>query len=611
MHEPDADLVGADCRIRLTARRWAGSWTENPARLLGGNFLRVCRAVLRLPCRGPVARAALTSCFGIALLSCGGDGAAPTATPPSTPATPPVPTVASLEVSGAGILTSIGETAQLMVTAKLSDGSTQAVEAAEAEWESSDQAVATVSDGILTAAGGGNATIGVSFGGQSAEFAVSVRISLRSEGTVRVLYVSPADRQFRADYSEAITHAVVDVQSWFRRQTGGLTFSLYDATPEHCRLPQPSDYYARGHSWHKIQEGVQPCAPVEHGRANFVWVVYADVEEACGEPHELGQGGDGITMLARKDLEGLTNPGPYYVCGRGPYDEPLGRWIGGVGHEIAHAIGSVRHPPGCEEGLPSCGPVHWSLMHRGYTLYPDTYLLPEDKELLLRTPFIAGKPATTGTAGGSRVQGTARGPGGVPLEGMISVWGDAAWSWGETAADGTFDVGMPDGASDSALISVHGGKALDCRWLGYYGEGGLIGLRENATRVAVGAADVTGIEISLPRHPEALCGGQRTLSGRVLGPDGRPVAEVFVGFRGEWVLTGRDGTFALRARQGLRKAVDIGIRECGYVGSYGPEGFTTVRSEVWWVELGATDVTGIEIRLPASPAELCRRQSGR
>lgn len=566
---------------------------------------------IRLPLRAPVARAALTSCFGIALLSCGGDGAAPTATPPPTPATPAAPTVASLEASGTGVLTSIGETARLMVTATLSDGSTQAVEAAEAEWESSDRAVATVSDGILTAAGGGNATIAVRFGGQSAEFAVSVRISLRSEGTVRVLYVTPADRQFRADYSEAVTHALVDVQSWFRRQTGGLTFSLYEATPEHCRLPEPSDYYARGHAWDKIQEDVQPCAPVEHGRANFVWVLYVDVEEACGEPHELGKGWDGLTMMPRKDLEGLTDPGPYYLCGEGLFDQPLGRWIGGVGHELAHALGNVRHPPGCEEELPSCDPVRWSLMDAGYTTYPDTYLLPEDKELLLRTPFVAGEPAAMDAPGGSRVRGTARGPGGVPLEGMISLWGDAAWSWGETAADGTFDVGMPVGASGPAVVSVHGGTALDCRWLGYHGEKGLIGLRQNATRVAVGAVDVTGIEIVLPHHPEALCGGQRTLSGRVLGPDARPAAEVFVGFDGEWVLTGRDGTFALRGLQGVREVVGIGIPECGNVGSYGPGGFTTVLSESWWVELGATDVTGIEIRLPASPAEFCRRQSGR
>ena len=161
-------------------------------------------------------------------------------------------------------------------------------------------------------------------------------------------------------------------------------------------------------------------------------------------------------------------------------------------------------------------------MHLGYVTYPDTYLRTEDKETLLRSPFIAGEPLPDREAlaalGGPRVQGTVRGPSGVPLEGIrLSVWGDAMWNWGETAADGTFDVGMPDGASDSAVVSVHGGKTTDCRWLGYHGEGELIGLRENATRVAIGDADVTGIEIRLPGDPDALCGGQRTLSGKSAG----------------------------------------------------------------------------------------------
>ena len=59
----------------------------------------------------------------------------------AVPAMTLAPTVTSLEASGTAVLTSIGETSQLMVTATLSDGSMQAVEAAEADWESSDPAV--------------------------------------------------------------------------------------------------------------------------------------------------------------------------------------------------------------------------------------------------------------------------------------------------------------------------------------------------------------------------------------------------------------------------------------------------------------------------------------
>lgn len=92
MHEADAVLAATDRCIRRIARRWARSWTEDLVKFPGGAFLRVFRAVLRLPLRAPVLSAALASCFGMVLLSCGGgDGAAPTAIPPSTPATPPQP----------------------------------------------------------------------------------------------------------------------------------------------------------------------------------------------------------------------------------------------------------------------------------------------------------------------------------------------------------------------------------------------------------------------------------------------------------------------------------------------------------------------------------------
>ena len=273
-----------------------------------------------------------------------------------------------------------------MVTATLSDGSRQAVDAAEADWESSDRAVTTVSEGVLTAVGAGNAALTVTFGGQSAEVAVSVRISLRTEGTVRVLYVladgPPVPGRLQRGHHARPGGPAVVVPPPDRR-ADLLALRRYPRTLPFART--------RGllRPWSRVGEGsgdVQPCAPVEYGRESFIWVLYVDVEEACGEPHELGAGWNGITMMTRFDLEGMTNPGTFYFCDEGPYEDSVGSRIGGAGHELAHALANVRHPPGCEEGLPSCDPVFWSLMHLGYTTYPDTYLLTEDKELLLRSP---------------------------------------------------------------------------------------------------------------------------------------------------------------------------------------------------------------------------------
>ena len=131
---------------------------------------------------------------------------------------------------------------------------------------------------------------------------VSVHISVRETGTVRVLYAAPSDREFRSDYRDAIQHGIVDLQSWYRRQTGGLTFSLYDATPEQCELSETSDYYDQD-PWQKVLEGVQHCAPVEDNTSTFAWVIYADLAAACDARGSLGRGGPGLTMVGRDDLE--------------------------------------------------------------------------------------------------------------------------------------------------------------------------------------------------------------------------------------------------------------------------------------------------------------------
>ena len=308
--------------------------------------------------------------------------------------------VVSLEVFGVTVLTAIGQTAELMVTANRSDGTRQDVERALVEWTSSDSAVATVSEGVVTAAADGNAIITGSYEGRSTDVTVSVRISYGARGTVRVLYVAPKDRPCRPEYREGISNAIVDVQSWYRRQLGGLTFQIYNTTPEWCQMSEDSDYYGRGNAWEKVMEGVQHCAPVARD-SDLVWTLYVDVEEACDEPHELGRGGRGIVMVSRVDLKGLANPESYYVCKKGPYRGHLGRWFGGLAHELAHAFG-VSHPPGCDAGLPTCDSP--ALMWLGYTNYPDTYLRLDEKEILFRSPFITGE--TTPTDGPDATEGS-------------------------------------------------------------------------------------------------------------------------------------------------------------------------------------------------------------
>ena len=228
---------------------------------------------------------------------------------------------------------------------------------------------------------------------------------------VRVLYVVPADREFRSDYSQAIRRATEHVRWWYQQQLDGLTFSLNSPVPEKCRMTQPHDFYVR-YSWERVLDGVQHCAPVQGFTSETVWVIYSDVlgcapdgsvgswEDGYGQ---LGRGGPGLTMLGGLDLEGLTEPGDYIDCDEGPYPGPLGRWIGGLAHELGHAFG-LPHPPGCDEGLPSCDQE--AMMQRGYVTYPNTYLRDDDKAALRASPFITQHdpllqpPAIAGEPGG-------------------------------------------------------------------------------------------------------------------------------------------------------------------------------------------------------------------
>ena len=217
---------------------------------------------------------------------------------------------------------------------------------------------------------------------------VSVRLSEHRPGTVRVVYAAPADREFRSHYSEAITNLMLDIQSWYRQQVGGLTFSLYEATPEFCQMSEPSGFYAR-YSWETVVAGVQHCAPAGHGDPDYRWVIFPDVVHECGPPglgyDELGRGGDGLTLLSRWDLDGLVgDDGLFGYCDGdqlyGPYDRPLSSWKGGTAHELAHAFG-LPHPPGCDPWHPTtCDDLEaGSLMHDGYAEYPDTYLLRQTR----------------------------------------------------------------------------------------------------------------------------------------------------------------------------------------------------------------------------------------
>ena len=419
--------------------------------------------------------------------------------------------VTSLEASGTTTLHSVGETSVLAVTAEFADGSRQAVDGRQVAWTSSDAAVVSVSEGTLAAIGRGDARVTATYSQQTVDVPVSVRVP----AVVRVLYAVPSDRDFRSDYSEAIRRAMVGVQAWYSAQLDGLTFSLHDNAPQHCRMSEPADFYAHM-SWDKIVAGVQHCAPVSEGSAGFSWVIYADVVDECGPAElgfdELGRAGLGLTILAREDLNGLVGEdADYYYCARGvlhgPIDDPYGRWEGGAAHELGHTF-HLPHPPGCDDSAATCDVG--ALMGGGWLTYPDTYLRLEEKEALMRSVFFAGSAPSAGEPSGDlsrpTVAGTVIGADGAPVEGVrVSLVADTFWGWAQTSKDGTFEIRIPTGSSGPASVSVHAGEAADCGWLGYHSADELTKRHGDADIVTVGANNRAHVEIALPASVEALC----------------------------------------------------------------------------------------------------------
>ncbi|WP_373991326.1 DUF4214 domain-containing protein [Duganella sp. BuS-21] len=225
-------------------------------------------------------------------------------------------------------------------------------------------------------------------GSVTASAAVVVDVPLANPNRLQYIYAYPTDRTYNAGWSRALQASAAHLQQWFKSQLGGPTFTVQSVEPKICQLPGASAAYFDTNTWSTVAKDLRDYCGVDYSRTDTDWIVYADVLHKVDTPGRLGAGAIGLAMFPRQDLEGMGGA-PCVVSDEGvTYCFDQIRWSGGGAHEIGHTLG-VPHPAGCDGGLPTCDSYAAnSIMWTGYTIYPDTYFVPEAKTILLNSRFI-------------------------------------------------------------------------------------------------------------------------------------------------------------------------------------------------------------------------------
>ena len=191
--------------------------------------------------------------------------------------------------------------------------------------------------------------------------------------TVHIIYAVPSDRAPNSSYYDPMVDALMHIQDWYLEELGE-TFEIAPTSPRTCILAQKAPRYAAAGGWRRVKDDLQGCAPVSYLSQWKTWVVFADVDQTCGEEAdwELGRGTIALTILGAGAFSGITtgfNPGP---CD-GSLKTTRHQSLGAVGHELGHAFG-LFHPDN--------HPTNDDFMSTGWFYYPDVGMNETDKAYL-------------------------------------------------------------------------------------------------------------------------------------------------------------------------------------------------------------------------------------
>jgi hypothetical protein len=220
----------------------------------------------------------------------------------------------------------------------------------------------------------------------SAQYGVSYWRRISSHPQLKLVYLVPKDVTPRKDFPAAARRAAVAAQRWyFDELEHGVTFPVADGPVETIRTRHPEGWYRdaagkkadREALWDTTMDEAFRLTGARYDDRKYLWVFFLD----AALPAIPSQGTIGVTLFVRDDIVQLD--GPEARCDA----------IGGVVHEIAHAVG-VDHPAFCDAtdadgSTPECA----SMSYLGYATFPRARFLPEERTRLLASPtFVALQP---------------------------------------------------------------------------------------------------------------------------------------------------------------------------------------------------------------------------
>lgn len=276
-------------------------------------------------------------------------------------------------------------------------------------------------------------------------------LALINQKQIRFIYLVPSDKPVRDDYKAGIADAALHLQDFYQKELGNdYTYTLHTPIVEVYQTSHTASYYSTHpsgstrptESWfheNLLADGFSLSGGRFNDRNN-IWIYYIDADPACGQ--YIG-GTSGVADTSGNDLRGLVGEASIPRCPTESADRGgKYRWIGGAGHEMGHALG-LPHPAGCDAGNCTGGDTAYkSLMYVGYAYYPDTYLLPENKQFLLNTGFFSAldlRPPQFADFDNDR-------------KSDISIWRPGNGGWYINQSSNTPDTPVPFGQSGDKIV---------------------------------------------------------------------------------------------------------------------------------------------------------------